>query len=145
MSDAVKIAYQTENFTPEYEKGFEMGFLYSTVFGLEIYNRSIQEEYELEKLKANYTGDNSRSLLIKIVKEKEGLCQKDILNEYNSAVPGNKTIKTARLSQLLSELKSQKILYETTIGKKKCCHLTRRGKYLLSQIEDTSDDEDTSG
>lgn len=144
LSDAVKIAYQTENFTPEYEKGFEMGFLYSAVFGMDIYNRNIQEEYELEKLKTKIE-DKSRFLLIEIIKEKDGLCQKDILDEYNSAVPGNKTIKTARLSQLLSELKSQKIIYETTIGKKKCCHLTRRGKYLLSQIEDNSDDKETNG
>lgn len=133
LSDAIKIAYQTADFSKEYDQGFEMGVLYSMMFSVEQYKQKQREDSELEELK-KYVENEYRARLIHIIEKTEGISQTDILDSYNESFH-NKTIKKARLSQILTEMKERKIVYCISAGKEKYYYLTRRGKLLADYAE----------
>lgn len=136
LSNAIKIAYQTASFSEEYEQGFEMGALYSIMISTEHYKRKQQEDAEMEEIK-KYVEKEHRTLLIHAIEKVEGISQKELLDTYNAST-SNKSIKKARLSQILTELKERKIVYCISVGKEKYYYLTRRGKNLAGYLNDNT-------
>ena len=132
LSEAIKIAYQTNDLSKEYEKGFETGLLYAMVFGVDYYNRKKKEDSDINEAKV-FIENKQRETIIRIIDEHDGLSQTELLSIYNERFPG-KEIRKSRMSQILSDLKTKKIVYDTSIGKNKYYHLTIRGEYLIDQI-----------
>lgn len=132
LADAIKIAYQTNDISEEYEKGFETGLLYSMVFGADYLKRKKLEDSELIEAKAYVEGKQGETI-IRIIDNHDGISQTELLNIYNKRFP-DKEIRKARMSQILSDLKARKIVYDTSIGKNKYYRLTSRGEYIVNQL-----------